>query len=116
DDDGRLPDAFLVRTADELLGALEEAGVPCELVQRNHEQAFFDAEIDQPARVAVSYPHPVYGRFEQPGVAWDFGDLELRLDRPPPLIGQHTEEILTMIGYDEEAIATLVDNGIVRTS
>ena len=116
DDDSRLPEAFLAGTADELLDALGEAGVPCELVQRAHEQGFFDAETDQPARLAVSYQHPVYGRFEQPGEAWDFGNLELRIDRPPPLIGQHTEEILAMLGYDEASIATLRDNGVVRTS
>jgi len=32
---------------------------------------------------------------------------------PPPLLGSHTNEILTAIGYDEELINDLRNKGIV---
>jgi crotonobetainyl-CoA:carnitine CoA-transferase CaiB-like acyl-CoA transferase len=47
-----------------------------------------------------------------------FGDIlqfepQQANDRPPPVLGEHTEEILTSLGYDGAAIATLRDHGVI---
>jgi crotonobetainyl-CoA:carnitine CoA-transferase CaiB-like acyl-CoA transferase len=32
---------------------------------------------------------------------------------PPPAVGQHTEEILGELGYDDETIAALAARGVI---
>jgi len=113
DGDDGLADAFAARASEELLAALEIGGVPAELVREDWEQHFFDQEIDQPSRLAVAYPHPEFGRFEQPGAFWDLGDLDLTLDLAPPLLGEHSIEILRTLGFEDDAIRNLIDSCVV---
>lgn len=112
DDDG-LAAAFAGRDADGLVAALEAAGVPVELVRQDWEQGFFDAEIDQPAQMAVAYEHAEFGRLEQPGAFWQLGDLELRLDLAPPALGQHTTEILGELGFDDSTVEKMAEAGLI---
>jgi crotonobetainyl-CoA:carnitine CoA-transferase CaiB-like acyl-CoA transferase len=111
--DAALAEALAGRASGELLEALAAAGVPAELVREDWEHGFFEAEIGQPARLAVSYPHPDYGRFEQPGAFWNLGDVDLTLELAPPLLGQHTSEVLHELGFDAGAIRKLADTGVI---
>ena len=38
------------------------------------------------------------------------------LRRPPPLLGQHNEEVLTELGYDSKAFEDLTEAGAVGIS
>jgi crotonobetainyl-CoA:carnitine CoA-transferase CaiB-like acyl-CoA transferase len=86
--------AFASMTVAEALAALASHGVPAEAARLAQRDPFFDSEANSRCRLTVSYEHPVYGRLEQVGAFWDFGDLPLRLERPAPTLGQHTEEVL----------------------
>jgi crotonobetainyl-CoA:carnitine CoA-transferase CaiB-like acyl-CoA transferase len=116
DDAKDAPAAFKAREADELLAALAGAGVPSELVRQAQGDAFFASPENQAARLVARYPHPVYGTMEQPGAYWSFGDLDVRLDKAPPALGEHSVEILTELGFDRTAIDGLVNAGVVTTS
>ena len=96
--------AMLSGTATETLALLQRSGVQCELVREDFEQQFFDTAFNRDAGLIASYRHAEYGAFEQPGAFWDFGDLALRLDRPPPALGEHTEEVLAELGLTAEEI------------
>jgi crotonobetainyl-CoA:carnitine CoA-transferase CaiB-like acyl-CoA transferase len=48
---------------------------------------------------------------EQPGALWFFGDQEVRLDRAPPLVGEHTIEVLLEVGLSRNVIGELVASG-----
>jgi crotonobetainyl-CoA:carnitine CoA-transferase CaiB-like acyl-CoA transferase len=40
----------------------------------------------------------------------------LRAAEPPPLLGQHTRDVLAELGVDEERLATLEQIGVVATA
>jgi crotonobetainyl-CoA:carnitine CoA-transferase CaiB-like acyl-CoA transferase len=40
-------------------------------------------------------------------------DAESRIQRPPPLLGQHTAEVLGDLGYDASALAALGAEGVI---
>ena len=109
----RAADALGARSVDELLAALAAAGVPSEQVRLDQCVPFFESADNQAAGLVARYPHPIYGMFEQPGAFWAFGDLDVRLDRSPPTVGQHTIEILEEVGLSREHIDQLVADGVV---
>ncbi|HEX3236993.1 MAG TPA: hypothetical protein VHQ99_01160 [Gaiellaceae bacterium] len=45
-----------------------------------------------------------------------FESAGLRSAEPPPLLGQHTQEVLTELGIDVERLAALVERGVVATA
>ena len=40
-------------------------------------------------------------------------DAESTIRRPPPTLGQHTDEILTALGYPQDAIAALAESDAI---
>ncbi|MDB5430859.1 MAG: putative acyl-CoA transferase [Caulobacter sp.] len=78
----------------EALQRLSAAQVACAPVRERQRDAFFDSAENRAIGLRACYDHPVYGALEQPGRFWDFGDLQARLDRPPPALDQHTAEVL----------------------
>jgi crotonobetainyl-CoA:carnitine CoA-transferase CaiB-like acyl-CoA transferase len=43
-----------------------------------------------------------------------FSETPCRVERPPPLLGQHTEDILTsLLGYSKEDVARLVEEKVI---
>ncbi len=99
------------RASAEALEALADAGVPCEEVRLDQKEAFFASPDNDAAGMIARYRHVDYGAVEQPGAFWIFGDLDVRLDRAPPGLGEHTVEVLREVGIDPDTIAALVADG-----
>ncbi|MGH7301259.1 MAG: CaiB/BaiF CoA transferase family protein, partial [Candidatus Rokuibacteriota bacterium] len=81
------------RPADEWLARLDEAGVPAGRIKSV-------AEVCESAHLRargmmVSLPHPKAGPITVMGVPVRLHDTPGAAALPPPLLGQHTEEILT---------------------
>jgi CoA:oxalate CoA-transferase len=57
--------------------------------------------------------HPVAGKIKTIGIPWKLKDTPLKMQGPPPTLGQHTEEILKAIGYDAKEIGALRGSKIV---
>ena len=49
---------------------------------------------------------PTLGRFEHFGTTIDFSDTPGRIWGPPPLVGQHTREIMHEYGFDRQPRST----------
>jgi len=101
-----LDDAFANRNADEWLVKLQEADIPSGPINTirdvfNHPQApvrDFKLEIE----------HPTAGLIGLPGFPYKMSQTPAELHRPPPRLGEHTEEILTeLLGYPAEKVARL---------
>ena len=52
-------------------------------------------------RNLVEIDHPVEGKVKSIGFPVKLSETKQRVRRPPPLLGEHNEEILTELGIDE---------------
>ena len=85
--------------------------VPAEVVRVGQMDAFLDSDDNERAGLHASYRHKVYGEVRQIGGFWNFGDLPLALDRAAPALGEHSREVLDMVGLGESFDA-LVKAGV----
>jgi crotonobetainyl-CoA:carnitine CoA-transferase CaiB-like acyl-CoA transferase len=91
---------------------LDAAGVPCEVARVRTDNWCDDPDLLANGWVA-SYEHPVWGHLEQPGPFVHLASTPGRIDAGPPLIGQHTDEILDELGYTTDEVGALRERGIV---
>jgi crotonobetainyl-CoA:carnitine CoA-transferase CaiB-like acyl-CoA transferase len=106
-----LAERFAVRTVAEWGVVLEAAGIP------------FGPILDIPAAFAspeavalgmtVPLAHPALGPVTQVGSPLDLARTPAALRTPPPLLGEHTDEILSALGRDGATIARLHADGVV---
>ncbi|MGE3442140.1 MAG: CaiB/BaiF CoA transferase family protein [Acidimicrobiia bacterium] len=93
----------------------DAAGVPCELVPGTDAQQRF---FDDPHHVEVGrvehYQHEVWGEVRDVAVLLRLSNATEKASRPAPLVGEHTNEILAMVGYDRDEISALHDAHAVR--
>ena len=66
--------------------------------------------------MVVTYDHPKRGKIRMLGAPAKFKGTPLEYKLPPPLLGQHTEEILREINYTDKEIDDLIEKGVVRTT
>jgi crotonobetainyl-CoA:carnitine CoA-transferase CaiB-like acyl-CoA transferase len=101
-----LEGSFAGRTADDWVRALDDAGVPAGKIRGVLEAL----QAAAPATVGVE--HPSVGALElvAPPFAFDSPTPEAT---PPPLLGQHTRELLAELGLDTARIAELEASGVV---
>ena len=106
-----LPRAVRNRSTGDVLAALTEAGVPAAAVRRGQKGPFFDDPDHRAAGLIATYRHGEWGQLEQPGAMWWFGDQDVKLDRAPPLLGEHTVEVLAEVGLAQVEIDRLLAIG-----
>jgi crotonobetainyl-CoA:carnitine CoA-transferase CaiB-like acyl-CoA transferase len=107
-----LADVFAKRTTREWVEALEAAGVPNGPIN-NLKQVFEEPQVVARG-VKIELEHPSAGRVPLVASPMRFSATPLEYKRPPPTLGQHTDEILKdILGMDAPAIAKLRETKIV---
>ena len=99
-----LEDVFRQRATEAWVEALEAAGVPCGPIN-TVAQAFANPQV-QARGMQIKLPHPLAGEVPLMGSPMKFSGTPIEHTLPPPVLGQHADEILEQVlglGPDERA-------------
>jgi crotonobetainyl-CoA:carnitine CoA-transferase CaiB-like acyl-CoA transferase len=101
---------FMKQDRQHWVAALEATGVPCGPINSINE-VFADPQL-QHRQMVVELPHPTAGSVRLVGSPMRFTEQPAGLERAPPLLGEHTAEVLSELGLDAASIAELAAHGI----
>ena len=100
------------RTQHAWLDALEPLGVPCGPINRL-DQVFADPQIIA-RQMLIELAHPLAGKVPQVAPPIRFSASALAFERPPPLLGEHTAQVLReRLALPAETIADLATRGVI---
>jgi formyl-CoA transferase/CoA:oxalate CoA-transferase len=100
------------RKREEWRGILDRAGIPCAPIL-DVAQALSHPQILHRDMI-VEQEHPSAGNIHSVGNPILFSDTPVSYRRPPPRLGEHTDEVLRWLGYGEDEIEQLRQEGAVE--
>jgi formyl-CoA transferase len=103
---------FKEKTTDEWLALFDEAGVPAGPFKFTHE--LVDDEQVLANNLQIEVDHPLAGPVKMVGAPLQMSETPLKVQGPSPTLGQHNEDILSSLGYDDAQIAALRESGVIR--
>ncbi len=80
------------RTRDDWLARLQEHGIPAGPILDIDEA--FESPLATERDMRIEVEHPVAGRITQVGAPWKLDGQSSPIRLPPPVLGQHTDEVL----------------------
>ena len=106
-----LAQVLRTRTKAHWLQALQAAQVPCGAIN-DLAEVFADEQV-QHRGMTVSVDHPLSGSVRLVGSPMKLSATPVSVRRAPPLLGQHTQEILEQAGLSAERIERLRRAGVI---
>ena len=106
-----LTEAFRARTSAEWVRYLNGRGVACGPIY-NLAQVFADPQVLHNGMLQER-PHPVHGTVKLLGIPINLSETPGEIRRVPPLLGEHTDDVLQEAGYSSAEIARLREAGVV---
>ena len=106
-----LSQVFREKPADHWVKVISDAGVPCGPINRVS-QVLSDPQV-QHRNMVAAIPHPQVPGLKVPGSPLKLTATPPAFRRPPPLLGQHNEEILGEAGYGQDQIADMRERGVI---
>ncbi len=108
--DAILFEYLLTHTKQEVMEATQAAGFPCGAIN-TMEDVFHDPHLAHRGYF-VTIDHPLVGPLRYPGAPFKMSESPWRAGRAP-LLGEHTQQVLSGLGYSHEDIARLREQGVV---
>ena len=103
---------FSQRDVNDWLADLAQAGLPCGRI--NSIPEVFAHPQAQARAMTLESEHASAGTVRLTGFPYKFSSTPAEIHRPPPLLGEHTEEILTsLLDYSSEEVFSLRDKGSI---
>lgn len=100
------------RGTDDWCGTLGPLGVPCGPIN-NLEQAFDEAQVKHRG-LEINIDHPSASRVPLVGNPIHYRNNPIQYGAPPPLLGEHTEQVLSgLLGADEARLEALRTAGVI---
>jgi len=106
-----LEKVFAQQTADEWLTLLEKAGLPCGPILSVGE-ALEHPQV-RAREMVVERPHPKLKSVKMTGVPVKLSTTPGEAGIAPPLLGQHTDEVLRALGYTADQCAEFRKRGVI---
>jgi formyl-CoA transferase len=104
--DGMIADVLANAGAEAWLARLSAAAIPCGRI--NSVSQALDSEHAAARDMVRSVKHPTAGELKMLGIPFRFSATPASVRRPPPTLGQHTEQVLRdELGLSDERIAAL---------
>jgi crotonobetainyl-CoA:carnitine CoA-transferase CaiB-like acyl-CoA transferase len=104
---------LLERDSADWLAQLTAAGVPAAPVADVADVV--GAEQTEALGMLQPLAHPQIPDLRLPALPLWFDEERVPHRSPPPLVGEHTAEILAELGYSERELAALEADGVIRT-
>jgi CoA:oxalate CoA-transferase len=99
------------RSVDSWVELINSAGVPCGPVL-NMQEVFENPQV-LARNMKVEMPHPEVGTFITTGLPVKLSETPGKIERRPPLHGEHTEEILREFGIEDTEIDFLKRESVI---
>ncbi len=106
-----LADRFRTRSTGEWLAVLDAADIPCGPI--NDIVAAFGTPQARARRMTVEVDHPKLGPIRQVGLPFELSRTPASIRSAPPLLGEHSREILAELGYAPDEIERLATDGAI---
>ena len=106
-----LADKMRLRNRADWLAALEAAKVPCGPIN-DLDDVFADPQVGERG-MTVTLAHPHTDALQLVASPMKLSVTPVQVRRPPPLLGQHTDEVLAEMGVDAAHRQQLRDRGVI---
>ena len=110
--DGAIGAILSTKSADHWIDLFQSKGIPCGKI--NSVEEALESEQAKANKMIMEIEHETSGFIKMLGIPYKFSETSVGINMPPPLLGEHTREILERFANLKEGqIKDLSDDGVI---